>query len=146
MTVKPCQKCGIEKPLEDFAKDTRYKNGRRGTCKRCHTDYMISYYAKNEKQRKEKNKINSKHRPAWKRHKITEDQWTNLYNKYDGKCHSCKERNAYAIDHDHSCCNGNRSKCGNCIRGILCNQCNTALGLLNDNKEYIMRLVNYIAV
>jgi hypothetical protein len=146
VTVKLCKKCGIEKALEDFAKDAKYKNGRRGTCKRCHTDYMISYYAKNREKREKKNKMNSKHPPAWKRHSLTEEKWTDLINKHNGKCHSCKERNASSIDHDHSCCNGNRSRCGNCVRGVLCNQCNTALGLLNENKEYIIKLAQYITI
>lgn len=31
------------------------------------------------------------------------------------------------IDHAHTCCEGRRS-CGSCIRGMLCNGCNMALG------------------
>lgn len=45
------------------------------------------------------------------------------------------------VDHDHSCCPGARS-CGKCIRGILCNNCNRALGILGDHN--IQNALSYI--
>jgi len=35
----------------------------------------------------------------------------------------------FVIDHNHSCCRGNYS-CGDCVRGLLCSQCNLSLGHL----------------
>lgn len=144
MITKICQKCDVEKNLDEFCKDKKYANGRRGTCKKCHSDYMIQYYEKNKDKKNLKNKMNSKPRPAWKRHNMTEIFWNQMLNKYQGLCHACKERPAYAIDHDHDCCKGSHSKCGECIRGILCTQCNTALGLLKEDKKYIIGLGDYI--
>ncbi len=85
---------------------------------------------------------------------ITPEQW----NEYaiDG-CNICgaetgeeTDRNLH-VDHDHKCCPGKRS-CGKCVRGVVCNRCNTAMGLYENNKlrndypnrdKIIEYLVNY---
>lgn len=37
------------------------------------------------------------------------------------------------VDHDGTCCNARKGKtCGECVRGLLCRSCNTALNLLDD--------------
>jgi hypothetical protein len=141
---KICVKCNEEKDLDLFAKGKNYKDGRRGTCKRCHTDYVINYYNNNPDKKAEKIRMNSYYKPNWKRHNITEDKYKEMLDLYDGKCHSCNDNDAYCIDHDHSCCPRGFS-CGKCVRGILCSQCNTALGLLSDSKDKIQNLIKYIS-
>lgn len=142
---KICIKCGEEKSLELFTKAKKYKDGRRNYCKQCHADYMVDYYKKNpDKLNSDAKIIYAKNRKNWKRHRLTEEQYSKLLNKYDGKCHSCKDRKAINIDHDHNCCPGSFS-CGKCVRGILCSQCNTALGLLSDDLQKIKGLLKYIS-
>ena len=56
----------------------------------------------------------------------------------DGKCYICGGDNghiALSIDHDH--------KTGR-VRGLLCNKCNRALGLFNDNLETLLKAVDYL--
>lgn len=46
------------------------------------------------------------------------------------RCGSCGEAGArLAIDHNHDHCEGERG-CAHCVRGYLCQPCNTAEGLL----------------
>ena len=144
MTVKVCVKCKIEKPSEDFCKGKNYKNGRRGTCKKCHTNYQIRYYEQNKDKREEKNKMNTRYVYPWKRHHLEEKQYIDLMNKFDGKCHICKKNEATSIDHDHSCCQKGKRSCGKCVRGILCRGCNTALGSLREDPDTIQSLLKYI--
>jgi len=141
--TRTCTKCNLEKDLDLFAKGRNYKDGRRGICKRCHTDYVIDYYNKNPEKKKLKNAMNSGNDANWKRHHIPQEKYLKMLSKYDNKCYACKERLATNIDHDHGCCPGNRS-CGKCVRGILCHNCNTALGLMKDSKEDLKKLIEYL--
>jgi hypothetical protein len=47
------------------------------------------------------------------------------------------------IDHDHSCCPGKRA-CGECFRGLLCSNCNSALGYVKDDPAVLRRLLEYL--
>ena len=49
------------------------------------------------------------------------------------------------VDHDHSCCPGQRS-CGRCVRGLICMSCNAALGMLNDDLAAAQALAEYLRV
>lgn len=72
-----------------------------------------------------------------------------MLEKNNGGCYICgktqKENGKYlAVDHDHLCCNNYKVSCGKCIRGILCDTCNRAVGLLKDNAENAMAVAKYI--
>lgn len=53
------------------------------------------------------------------------------------------------VDHDHACCDGKEKTCGKCTRGVVCNRCNTSIGLYERGKlrhDYFNRekIINYI--
>ena len=79
----------------------------------------------------------------FKRHGITKETYDELLSKYDGKCWICKDSPGTQIDHDHKCCNKTHS-CGKCVSGILCLTCNTAIGLLRDDKEILKAGIEYL--
>lgn len=60
-------------------------------------------------------------------------------------CHRPKEDGeTFFVDHDHSCCPTNNDVCGKCVRGLVCRNCNTALGFVKDSKEHLQQLIDYL--
>lgn len=143
-----CKKCKEDKPVDSFKKDSKYIRGYRNICKQCVAERQRTYWKNNPEQYEKhilrvKSYDASRHKGS--RHRIGADDFSEMLSKYDGKCWSCKTRDGSVVDHDHKCCPGAYS-CGKCVRGILCGQCNTALGLLADNPEFIKNLLAYSSI
>jgi hypothetical protein len=73
---------------------------------------------------------------------ITFDDYKVLLEKQDYKCAICKTADMksrrtewFAVDHDH-----NSGK----VRGLLCNNCNRGIGLLQDSVENLTNAINYL--
>ena len=82
---------------------------------------------------------------------ISLEEYKNILEKQKGVCASCghpETRMSFgkisrlAIDHDHSCCPGQKS-CGKCVKGLLCCRCNMTLGLLENSPEIVQKLLDY---
>jgi hypothetical protein len=48
------------------------------------------------------------------------------------------------VDHDHRCCPGQVSKCGRCVRGLLCARCNTVAGMLEEDPDIARALADHL--
>lgn len=74
----------------------------------------------------------------WKlRYGLTHDEVYTLYATQNGSCAICKKslNDVFVVDHCHS-----TGK----VRGLLCNQCNQAIGLLNENISSFRNAIDYI--
>lgn len=58
-------------------------------------------------------------------------------------CGETKPENLLVIDHDHNCCPPARA-CAICIRGVLCNSCNSGLGNFQDSPFLMSRAIEYL--
>lgn len=71
---------------------------------------------------------------------LSDMQYREILNTQNGGCAICGGQNSngrrLAVDHDHSCCPTERS-CGQCIRGLLCENCNHGLGKFKDDAEIL---------
>ena len=122
MVTKTCSKCGKNFPTKMFHKRT-YGSGTVGIqsrCKSCQTNLRREYYKPDEKTR-QRLKIST----AFYEELMSNDNCAVCGCTMTKKC----------IDHDH------KTKK---IRGVLCNNCNTALGLFNDNVEVMRTAIQYL--
>lgn len=148
--MKQCSKCGEIKAEESFSwkiKDVR----RAGVCKDCHRQYRKEHYENNKQKYVDKAKKWSLanpdksgwHHPTYVKHGLTEAEFQELKEKFNGLCWICKERPGTDIDHDHKCCSAPTS-CGKCVRGFLCSPCNKALGFFGDRLDVVANAMLYL--
>ena len=78
-------------------------------------------------------------------HKITRIQYIKILVAQDFSCKICKVRpERLVIDHDHSCCPGDRG-CPECVRGLLCVSCNLTLGKYEKNRHLLHAFDEYLS-
>jgi hypothetical protein len=144
--MKQCTKCNELKSLDLFAKDKYKKDGHRSDCKACYSIYDRLKYNRNPEQERqrvqayrknnvEKVKASNRNTKLKRAYGITQEQFIEMSIKQDNKCACCAKETKLVVDHCHT--NGN-------IRELLCNNCNTALGLLNEDNTIIQSLSNYL--
>ena len=154
--VKRCAACGRWRSMvSNFIRTKR--DGFLPRCNECrNTDQRESRAAHPVRWRRyttEYRKRSGRDRSAeWAKHLhrqygVTTQQWDAMFAAQAGGCAVCgvaEERGRrLSVDHDHSCCPGKKS-CGKCVRGLLCGDCNRALGLLRDDLARIDALSGYL--
>lgn len=119
--MKTCSKCRETKPCDEFARHKNRYDGRAESCKECRKwQYFESFYS------------------------LDKVAYLSLVEAQGGKCGACKRITTnFEVDHDHACCPGRRT-CGECVRGLLCQRCNKALGLVNDDVDVLNGLIDYL--
>lgn len=78
---------------------------------------------------------------------INRDKYNEMLLSQGGGCAICSGPNRggrmLAIDHDHACCPGEKT-CGKCVRGLLCDSCNHAIGKFKDDPDLLIRAARYL--
>lgn len=141
--MKKCSRCKEEKPLSEYYKKKNTSDGLYYHCKTCQNTYAKTHYKENTEYYRSKARRWEKDRGPGFKYNISEERYQDLFGKFEGMCWICKERKARDVDHDHSCC-PKPTSCGKCVRGALCNRCNTAIGLFSDNPKYLQSAIEYL--
>lgn len=87
-----------------------------------------------------------------KGHGITQEIYDAWYETQMGVCKTCKKPETHkykgvvtqlCVDHDHNHCPGKKG-CAECVRGLLCHDCNAGLGYFDDDIETMLAAVEYL--
>ncbi len=129
--MKYCKDCQTEKPLDQFPKQPKNKDGRNTYCRECSTIRV---------NKSPNQKINARKAQLKKLYNTTPEHYDELLAKQKGVCAICFEpekgkREYLCIDHDH--------KTGY-IRGLLCHDCNLGIGKLKDSPELLKSAIWYL--
>lgn len=119
---KQCVTCSEWKPVNEYQKEPRTGDKLRASCREC-VNLITRLYKYN----------------------ISLTELHELLETQDYGCAICRVglHPTAHIDHNHACCPG-KGSCGKCVRGILCNSCNTALGSLREDPEIIRNALSYL--
>jgi hypothetical protein len=129
--LKVCRLCGEEKPLDHYYKSkARTRDGHRHECKMCVNFTTTKYYRENRENLVEKRKDYHYRR----NYGITLNDFLRMSEEVGNSCEVCGDA-PVVLDHCHT--TGE-------VRGILCNKCNQALGLMRDNADLIVKLSDYL--
>ncbi len=133
VVMKECTKCKETKELEAFHK--RYNPYTKYTswCKECHKQLSRAWTKNNPKAQ-----AKYRRRCQLKKYGITEADYEMLAISQANCCAICKQKpgkRGLVIDHCHT---------SGKVRGLLCDNCNMALGLLKENIEILEQAKNYL--
>jgi hypothetical protein len=129
--LKTCKVCGVEKNISDFY------TGRKD-CKDC-KNAAARQWRKDNPENVERHLVRMRERTKERRYGITQEQFNQMILDQNSKCKICSNdfKNSKDTHIDH-CHNTNK------VRGLLCNNCNLALGQFNDNTDNMDNAIRYL--
>jgi hypothetical protein len=160
---KQCKVCGVVKALDDFYRSAGMKDGHRHDCKACNLAAKAARYRANPEPARQRVKDWQRLNPERyaanqaryradgrksaadrrshlkRKFGITPEQYDEMLASQDGGCAICHKPPradiSLHVDHDHA---------SGAVRGLLCFDCNAALGHLREDEERIRALRAYL--
>jgi len=140
--MKTCTVCNQDKSLDEFYSYKNSKDGKSYRCKVC--DNLARQ--KWQKNNPEKSHLSQRERNLKHRFGVDLEWYQKQLKKQNYCCAICKTKEnkvtlgsnkslSFAVDHNHD--TGE-------VRGLLCNQCNRALGLFKDSSKVLQNAVKYL--
>lgn len=131
--TQTCRVCAIDKPVAEYRWD-RDKGRYRYDCNSCRRAQSREYNVQARDKRRDRN-LRAKYG-------ITAAEFDELLASQGGVCAICgtdpmtrTTKKAAAVDHDHAT---------GAVRGVLCGQCNSAIGLLQEDPRILQAAIDYL--
>lgn len=159
METKLCSKCRGDLPLSDFYQRSGSKSYH-SACKGCERSMTKDWYERNKdkatenvrnwrnknksyiKQYREENRQKHYKQEVVRKYGVHTEWFDEQIEIQGNSCKCCKrgfrwgdKQTTPHVDHCHE---------SNEVRGILCNRCNTVLGLCNDDVGLLSELARYL--
>lgn len=118
-TEKPCSRCKVVKPVDEFYGERRNRDGKQSTCKVCFDARQTTSTMR-------------------RKYGLQEGDYERLLTTQQGLCKVCAgppDRARLVVDHCH--------RTGQ-VRGLLCDRCNRLLGVADDDQDLLRAAVAYL--
>ena len=153
--LKKCKDCKLEKPLSSYASHKGMKDGLKAYCRDCNHIRTSKWQKENKEKCAESSKAYRERNPEkFKKanqktklrllYGITVEQYNEKLLSQNSVCDICgnpetvsKRGKLYDLCVDHNHDTGQ-------VRGLLCRNCNTAIGMLGDNSNTVLKAFNYL--
>jgi hypothetical protein len=139
--TKTCKECGEAKPLDDFHRHPLGQHQRQNRCKPCHNRKSAEAYH----ARSPTSKAEYIARVKARKYGMTLEEMQTLVEAHGDLCDICGQPDTthrkrtwtrnLTMDHCHS--TGR-------FRGMLCSNCNIAIGLLKDDPALARKVAEYL--
>lgn len=130
METKVCNKCGLEKSIDEFYLDASKGYTSRKTCSGCQRADGRLRRAKNPDKKRDAH--------LWSTYRIRLEDYDSILKSQGKVCAICKKKElekVLHVDHDHI-----TGK----VRGLLCKKCNSAIGYLSDDTNVLKSAIDYL--
>lgn len=128
--MKVCAVCQEKKPVIEFHKHPTNRDGLDSRCRSC----LQAYH----QQRRASDPDFIRRRDLKRRYNLTIAGYDALLEEQEHRCAICgqqPEGKPLAVDHCHET---------KTVRGLLCRECNIALGLFQDNPDTLEKAITYL--
>ena len=125
--MRRCYRCGLTKPDDEFVKNRASPTGFHIHCKPCHLDQT--------RESTRKHHGTDSQRQRRRRYGLDNPQIAWMVLQQGGGCAICSGLTATHVDHNH--------RTGR-VRGVLCFNCNNALGHFGDDPGVLAAAADYL--
>jgi hypothetical protein len=150
-----CKACTAARSRQRYATDPEYREREKERSRREHREHPDRLRRRIHRRRTadpDQFLQQQRRRKLLNQHGMTPERYETMLDAQGGGCAACGKKpngRSLHIDHDHTHNWAHRKgqwSCPECWRGLLCDACNQAAGLLHDEPERAYALGDYLAL